>query len=208
MTCAYDKSTVEYAMDNLGTALDYSVNGLGINGQEFLDLFVSTGVATEFGNGNPRYVTGMSGRTMADEIFQMCGRPTAKIHGDYHGDYTAEYWCGFVLAYYQCVSGRSFKKIFLAVNFQTLIDLYGVLHEADISKVASVIDSMVSSESFLSRIRKTRNMTQRDLATVSGVSLRSIQMYEQKKNDINKAQYNNLKAIAKALYCKIDDIVE
>ena len=51
-------------------------------------------------------------------------------------------------------------------------------------------------------------LSQNELAKASGVSLRSIQMYEQKQNDINKAQYNRLCAIAQALRCKINDIVE
>ncbi len=205
---AYDDSIVGYAMENLGAALDYSVNGLGIEGQEFLNLFLSTGVAAEFGNGNPRYVTGMSGRQMADSVYRICGKSTIKIDGEYHGDYTAEYWCGWIIAYYQWFSGISFKKIFLAIDFQTLMDLYGVLHEADITKAASVIDGVVRAESFLARMRRNRKMSQSALAKASGVSLRSIQLYEQRKNDINRAQYNNLLALSKALYCNIEDILE
>ncbi len=208
MTHAYDESIVGYAMENLGTALDYSVNGLGIDGQEFLNLFLSTGVASEFGNGNPRYVTGRSGREMADDVFQICGKSTVKISGEYHGDYTAEYWCGWILAYYQWFSGISFKKIVPVVDFQRLMNLYGVLHEADITKAASIIDDILRSESFLARMRRSRKMSQSELAKASGVSLRSIQLYEQRKNDINKAQYNNLKAISKSLRCNIEDILE
>ena len=205
---AYDDSIIEYAMDNLGTALDYSVNGLEIEGQEFIDLFVSTGVATEFGNGNPRYVTGMSGREIADVVYEICGKSTLKIDGEYHGDYSAEYWCGWILAYYQWFSGVPFKKILLVIDFQTLMNLYGVLHEADITKAASVLEDLVRAESFLARMRKLRGMSQSQLAKTSGVSLRSIQLYEQKKNDIGRAQYNNLQAISKALYCGIEDILE
>jgi DNA-binding Xre family transcriptional regulator len=208
MMRAYDENAIEYAMENLGTALDYSVNGIGIDGQEFLDLFVSTGIATEFGNGNPRFVTGMSGQDLADRVYEISGKRTKKIEGDYNGDYTPEYWCGWILAYYQWVSCLPFKKILLVINFQMLMDLYGVLHEADVTKAESIFDDIVRSESFLARMRKSRGMSQSQLAKASGVSLRSIQLYEQKKNDINKAQYNNLKAIAKVLYCEIEDILE
>ena len=208
MTRAYEDGAIEYSMENLGTAFDYSVNGLGIEGQEFLDLFVSTGIATEFGNGNPRFVTGMSGQDLADRVYEISGKRTKKIEGDFNGDYTPEYWCGWILAYYQWVSCLPFKKILLVINFQMLMDLYGVLHEADVTKAESIFDDIVRSESFLARMRKSRGMSQSQLAKASGVSLRSIQLYEQKKNDINKAQYNNLKAISKALYCEIEDILE
>ncbi|MDO4460529.1 MAG: helix-turn-helix transcriptional regulator [Clostridia bacterium] len=207
MTHAYDESVVTYAMDNLGCALDYVINFLGVSGDEFLKLFVSTGIADEFGIGNPRYVTGMSGRDMADEVFSICGKTVPEINGDVNGDYSKEYWCGYILAYYQWYSGLPFRKILSVLTFEKLMNSY-VLHEADESKAVDVFDCAVRAESFLARVRKKRGLTQAELAEKSGVSLRSIQLYEQKKNDINKAQYNNLKAIAKVLRCHIEDITE
>lgn len=208
MTGGYDESALEYAMDNLGCALDYSVNFLGLDGQEFLDLFLTSGVAKEFQDGNPKFVTGMSGRSLADKVFELCGKTVAKIEGEANGDYSPEYWCGWILAYYQWYSGISFKKILPILNFEKLMKLYGVLHEADLSKAACVFDKLVHSETFLARMRKKRGLTQNMLAKAADVSLRSIQLYEQRRNDINKAQYNNLKDIARALHCDIEDITE
>ena len=55
-------------------------------------------------------------------------------------------------------------------------------------------------------------ITQRDtiqtLAEKSGVSLRSIQMYEQKNNDIDKAQAHSLYKLAVALGCSMEDLME
>ena len=208
MTPAYDKSILEYAMDNLGTALDFAVNTLFIDGQEFLDLFCSTGIAAEFGAGNYKYVTGMTGRDLAEAVLTVSGKSFAKIDGDVNGAYSPAYWCGWILAYYQWFTGLSFKKLLPLLTFDLLLNSYGVLHEADESKAVDVFDSIVRAESFLARMRKKRGFTQAALAKEANVSLRSVQLYEQRKNDIRKAQYNSLSEIARVLHCSIEDILE
>ena len=42
----------------------------------------------------------------------------------------------------------------------------------------------------------------------SGVSLRSIQMYEQRQKNINKARVESLYKISKVLGCTIEDLIE
>ena len=60
----------------------------------------------------------------------------------------------------------------------------------------------------LQRIRKAIGLTQTELANKTGVELRSIQMYEQRKNDINKAQADTLLKLARFLGCNIEDLLE
>ena len=60
----------------------------------------------------------------------------------------------------------------------------------------------------LKRIREARNLTQAQLAEKSGVNLRMVQYYENGFKDINKAQAITLYRVAKALECKIEDILE
>ncbi len=43
---------------------------------------------------------------------------------------------------------------------------------------------------------------------MSGVSLRSIQMYEQRQKDINKAQSDSIYRLAKSLGCTMEDLLE
>lgn len=64
------------------------------------------------------------------------------------------------------------------------------------------------SETNLKRIRTAYGYSQRGLAEMSGVSLRSIQMYEQRNKDINKAQSESLHRLAKALGCTMEDLLE
>ena len=60
----------------------------------------------------------------------------------------------------------------------------------------------------LKRIREEKNITQSQLAEKSGVNIRMIQHYEQGIKDINKAQGITLHALAQALDCMIEDLLE
>ena len=65
-----------------------------------------------------------------------------------------------------------------------------------------------SHETNLKRIRTTKGYSQKQLAELSGVSLRAIQTYEQRQKDINKAQSDSLHRLAKVLDCKMEDLLE
>ena len=60
----------------------------------------------------------------------------------------------------------------------------------------------------LRRIRTAYGCTQAELAKRSGVTLRSIQMYEQRNKDINKASVETAYRLAKILGCTIEDLIE
>lgn len=60
----------------------------------------------------------------------------------------------------------------------------------------------------LKRIREEKNITQAKLSESSGVNLQMIQKYEMGIRDINKAQGITLHALAQALECKIEDLIE
>jgi transcriptional regulator with XRE-family HTH domain len=53
-----------------------------------------------------------------------------------------------------------------------------------------------------------REFTQAELARRSGVSLRSIQMYEQRNKDINKAGAEALYRLSKVFGCSMEDLPE
>jgi DNA-binding XRE family transcriptional regulator len=91
-----------------------------------------------------------------------------------------------------------------------LMDVYGVLHEADPSKAVDVFDQIMArkEETSLAYYRKMKGLSQSQLAKASGVSVRSIQLFEQRKSNINNAQYNHLSSIANVLGCQVDDLIE
>ena len=54
----------------------------------------------------------------------------------------------------------------------------------------------------------TAGITQEKLATKANVSLRSIQMYEQRNKDINKPQAITLAKISRVLGCEVEYLLE
>ena len=89
--------------------------------------------------------------------------------------------------------------------------MYYTLHEADITKFVEIADERMQEafkETNLKRIRSAYGCSQAELARRSGVSLRSIQMYEQRNKDINKASAEALYRIAKVLGCTMENLLE
>ena len=210
MIRAYDEMYLDDALECLGAAVEYAVLFCNMDGQAFLDLFVTSGVAEEFGRGNVKFISGMSGIELARYVLKTCGMDISEHTEPLHIDYPPEYWCGWILAYYQWCSGKSFAAICRQIKFQMLMDVYGVLHETDPTKAVEVFDRIMAQkkETNLAYYRKMNGLSQSQLAKASGVSVRSIQLFEQRKSNIHNAQHNHLRAIARALRCEIKDILE
>ncbi len=56
--------------------------------------------------------------------------------------------------------------------------------------------------------REAAGFSQTQLARASGVGLRSIQLYEQRQKDVDKAQAATLFKLSRALHCEVADLVE
>ena len=211
MMRAYDEQYLDDAMRNLGEAADYAVNACNMSLQKFFDLFVTTGFATQFGNGVPKIVSGLSGTELVHEVVMKSGieQDLPEVQTEY--DCSPEYWCGWIVAYYQWHTGRTFKDIFQNVSAKEIEKLYPTLHEASEEKFVDVANAILDTKNFVTRlqtIRKLAGLSQKELAEKSGVSLRMIQQYEQRAKDINKAAAINLFALARVLGCKAEDLME
>jgi DNA-binding transcriptional regulator YiaG len=214
MTRAYDETYLDDAMNNLGDMLDYAVFDLGFGLSEFFTFFINSGIAKSFGKGNPRYTAGMSGPELASEVIFKTQRTRPTEPPSENIEKSPEYWTGWILAYYQWHSASRFSDLIKkGLTVERVISLYPKLHEADISKFVEIADKTIEKNSALNvnnlkRIRKASGMTQKKLAEKSGAALRMIQLYEQRKQDINKAQAATLAGIARALGCDIEDLLE
>lgn len=60
----------------------------------------------------------------------------------------------------------------------------------------------------LKEYRTKADLSQAQLAEISGVSVRMIQYYEQGVKDINKASGETLYKLSRALGCKMEDLLE
>ena len=211
MTRAYQEIYLSKAQSVIGDAFDYAVNTCGIIGTDFVKLFIASSVSKRMENGEPAYLAGKSGIEIVREIVAETKGQELQIEPQEHFGRSKEYWIGWAIAYYQWYSGRKYSDIFKVLSFEDLQKMYYTLHEADITKFVDIVDSKIKEyfpETNLKRIRTAYGFTQAELAERSGVSLRSIQMYEQRNKNINKASADTMYRFAKALGCTMEDLIE
>lgn len=208
---AYGEIYLNDAMKNLGEAFDYSTTVLNISMDDFLDMFIISGIAEQFANGVPKFVSGLSGTELVWEVLNHTKKNTAFPAPQICYDYSAEYWCGWILAFYQWNTGKSFKEIKSYLPMREIYKLYPTLHEASEEKFVDVANAILKRQNLptkLQTVRKAIGLSQRELSEKSGVTLRMIQQYEQRAKDINRAAASNLFALAKVLGCKAEDLLE
>ena len=89
--------------------------------------------------------------------------------------------------------------------------LYSPYHEMDIRQFVDKMNELyrkAKPETNLKLRRKRAGLSQRELAEQTGISVRTIQQYEQRQKSINKAQGEYLALLAKALCCNVEDLIE
>ena len=208
---AYKENYLSYAAKSLGSMLDYAVNDCGMDGGLFFHMFITSGFAEQFERGNPKVIAGMSGVEIAAAAIEAVtgSKPAAAPQArDYR---TQEYWAGWALAQYQWYTAMRFAAILRFLSFDDLMHMYPTLHEADITKIYMTADEIRARDfpqTNLKRIREAAGLSQSQLAREAGVSLRSIQMYEQRNKDINKAQAITLAKIARVMGYEVEDLLE
>lgn len=63
-------------------------------------------------------------------------------------------------------------------------------------------------ETRLKRYRSLVGLSQRELAERADIPVRTIQQYEQRQKNINKAQLEYVIRLSKVLHCSVEDLVE
>ncbi|MBR0183174.1 MAG: hypothetical protein IJQ05_07875 [Bacteroidaceae bacterium] len=147
MARAYKKTYLNGAMRNLAVMMDCGVRKYGYTIEEFYVKFLSSDVSRQFASGNPRYLVGMSGAELADTVVEDTGGTILKEND---GTYTVgpEYWTGWVLAYYQWLSRRSFAYMHRkGLGATEVVSMYYPLHEADLSKFADAANRIIARNS-------------------------------------------------------------
>ena len=207
-THAYSQLYLSKASRTVGNMLHDAVLEFGISGTDFLKRFIQSDVAEQFENGNPKYIAGKSGLELFLEVMEKTTGESCNTRLIESYERSPVYWVGWMLTHYQWYSGRTFKSILDTVPYDELIALYGTLHEADIQKSYEVLDAhFAKSESKLKAARKHCGLTQEALANESGVSLNTIRAYERKSKDLNKAQFDIVMRLAKALKCDVSELL-
>lgn len=211
MTHAYSELYLSDAKKSLATMLDYAVHDCEYDVDWMIELFIKSGYAKQFEKGSPAVVGGISGVELARRIIEKIYKEEPGIQAVQPLDKTAEYWAGWVLADYQWYSGYRFLDIFEKIKMSEIVNMYHPYHEMSIEHFYEAMDKKIedrTDETKLKKIRDAAGLSQRELSKKAGVSLRSIQMYEQRQNDIDKAQGHTLYKLSVALGCDIGDLLE
>lgn len=198
----YNKLYLPYVSNTIGTMYEYATSS-GIDPVIFWNVFINSNIAKQIETGNVTYLN-KSACMLLDEIY-----PNYKFK-DLLVSKNKYYWAGWALTQFQYFSSLTYYRINIDLPIERVLELYSTLHEADITKFLEIAKSYIKENKItnLKTIRTARGLSQSELANLAKVDIRSIQMYEQRRNDINKAQAETLLRLAKILGCNIEDIME
>ena len=211
MIHAYTEQYLHDSMINLVEAFDYAVNACKMKADAFMELFIASGYADKFGKGNPKVISGFSGSELVMEVCLKSGIainfPEAQI--EYAA--SAEYWSGWILAFYQWYTDQSFKDIHANISMIEVLKMYSTHHEAAEEKFLYTVNAILRRKKQTTKLqaqRKTCGYSQRELAEKSGVNLRTLQQYELGTKEIGKASVRAVASLANALGCRVEDLLE
>ena len=231
MIRAYDKMLLTKASEVLGRMLDFSVHSLHMSAAQMMELFMASGTASLFERGDIKMILGGSGVELAYDVLERSGVPYERTAPRHTISLSPEYWCGYTLACLQHQLGISFNELLRIVSEQELIadytskrssllqslpwnisenDKSAALLELGNSFVSDALKLAASRaagddtmrETALKKMRKQNGLSQSQLAKASGIPLRTIQQYEQRQKDINKARAEYLIMLAASLNCE------
>lgn len=203
---AYQESKLSDAQYLLAEYIDISVNCFKLTLEESINTFLYSKYSSLIENGNTFVLYGKTGAEIALDIF---GYPEVQLKEHFPKSSSKEFWTGWVLAFIQWKSAYTFEEITSLLEIKKLREMYYPYHEMDERVLFDdVYKKFFTSTTKLARMRKKWSMTQTELAKRAGVSKRTIQMVEQKQNDINSMKAVNLYNISRVLNCNMEDLLE
>ena len=212
MRGAYSEVYLDDAMRNMGEMTEYAAEVKHLSLDLLFHMFVVSGFARRWENGDPRVLCGLSGTELCSRVLLECGMGEEKEKEALtRYDTDLNYWCGWLVAFYQWKKRIPFAHLFSSIGEQDLIRLFPALHTASEEKGVEVLDRLLLERNQVTRLqtfRKRVHFSQQELAERSGVNLRTLQQYEVRRKDINRAAANKLVALADILLCSPADLLE
>lgn len=211
MIHAYDKMYLSHARASLARMLDFAVHDLKYDLPVFFDMFLRSPVSEKFQRGDYTVVAGRSGVELTYMVIEDVEGRTCDVKPEFVADRREEYWLGWALAYYQWETGLTFEEITRQISIEEIRSLYWPYHEMDIRHFVDKMNKLYREarpETNLKRRRLEVGLSQSQLAEMTGIPVRTLQQYEQRQKDINKAQVQYLIVLAQVLCCQVEDLVE
>lgn len=207
MIHAYNEEYLLHARNVMGKMFDFVVYDLNIELENFFDLFIESGVAYKFYKGDTGVISGKSGYELALQVLNIMNKDVEITFPNYTLNHSKEYWLGYFLSYYSWYSNINYEDIILCVSIKELLLMYDKYHEMDIMHFVDKLNEIIFNSNKLKFYRKKRKLSQKELATLSNIPIRTIQQYEQNQKDLDKANVTYLVNLARVLNCDIEDLL-
>lgn len=205
---AYDDNYLDLGQTNLAIFLDYAVNYFGMSLEKVWETFLSSPICEQFMRGDPTTLAGKSGIEMVFDVLNI--EPLGPV--EYHSyDRSEEYWLGYYLAYYQWATDVDFRFLNQYVSITEMLNMYHPYHEMDVTHFIDAINEVLNERKKMTNLeiyRRKRKMSRTKLAKESNVPARTIEHYEQRLININKASAEYIISLAKALYVNPEYLLE
>lgn len=212
MMNAYDEVYLYDAQTTMASMLDVAVNSYSCKLNSFYDLFLESEYAEKFGKGDPNIISGLSGAELTHKVFDYANKTYDMSNLNYDAySRSDEYWTGWVLAYYQWKTGFSFYEINQFADIEYIFGLYNPFHEMDIIQLVDKVNEKYitnNPDTNLKRRRMEIGLSQSELALYTKIPIRTIQQYEQRQKNINRARADYLLSFSNALGCPIEALIE
>ncbi len=210
MMQAFPECYLSDAMRNMGEYMEYGYEAAAVEPDVCVSFLVISGYASAWENGDPRVLSGMSGTELFQRAAERCGFQADEREALVRYDTEAYYWSGYMLAYYQWMTMEHFSTIAQDLRISDLTRLYPALHTASEEKALASISELIRKRRMISRLqayRKGLGLSQRELAALAGVNLRTLQQYEIGDKDIRRASAEKVVALSRVLCCKPEELL-
>lgn len=200
---------VREAIELVAEMFEYAKAHMHIDAKDFMIYFIESGVASEIYNNNLIYIFGKSSIEIVKKILDVCHQKYKIYNENKILIAKKEYWLGLIIASYCFLKKISFDELMKYINIDDLLKKFDVLHEASHERAIEDIDEYIKKNGTkLAKYRQNVGLSQSELSKISGVSLRSIQLYEQRYKDINKANFDNIIKLSKVLKIEPQELYE
>ena len=105
----------------------------------------------------------------------------------------------------------SYQELDGYISVEVVIALYKDFANADSLVINIRLDEMLNARKKVAKLKLRREMlglSQSELAQQSGIPLRTLQQYEQRRKNINNAKAVYLVDLASVLRCEVRDLIE
>lgn len=202
MIPAYDRKYLERIRFLVGRLFDIAINDIGIKLDDFWIILTSSELIKKIECADPSII-GKSGIELMKELIGYDFEYKVRLGG------SKEYWLGWALAYYVWNKNVTYQSVTTYIDVFDVELLYSPYHEMDIRSFCEKLDELTGNNiNKLKKRREEMGYSQKKLAEITEIPIRTIQQYEQGQKDINKASGLYLLKIKQALMCRIEDIME